>query len=83
MGRRDSAAELLALTGFYSWLGSVAFSPDGQRMASATLESTSKVKLWDAATGQEIRALEAHGARLERGIPAPTAAPPPPVWMVR
>jgi hypothetical protein len=37
---------------------SVAFSPDGTRLASASDDQT--VKLWDAATGQELRALKGH-----------------------
>jgi len=37
---------------------SVAFSPDGKRLASASYDQT--VKLWDAGTGQEIRTLKGH-----------------------
>ena len=37
---------------------SVAFSPDGKRLASASRDGT--VKVWDAATGQEIRTLKGH-----------------------
>ena len=36
---------------------SVAFSPDGQRLASASYQM---VEVWDVLTGQEIRTLKGH-----------------------
>ena len=36
----------------------MAFSPDGARLASASFDQT--VKVWDAATGQELRTLMGH-----------------------
>jgi WD40 repeat protein len=37
---------------------SVAFSPDGKRLATGSNDDT--VKLWDAATGQELLTLKGH-----------------------
>ncbi|MDZ8138591.1 MAG: hypothetical protein RM049_25340, partial [Nostoc sp. DedQUE04] len=41
---------------------SVAFSPDGKTIASASLDNT--VKLWDAATGKSISTLKGHSDRV-------------------
>jgi WD40 repeat protein/serine/threonine protein kinase len=50
--------ELRVLQGRTSGIDGVAFSPDGQRLASANLDKT--VKVWDATTGQEIHSLMSH-----------------------
>ena len=39
-------------------VNSVAFSPDGQRLASGSGDKT--VKIWDSATGKELFALKGH-----------------------
>jgi WD40 repeat protein/serine/threonine protein kinase len=48
----------LTLVGHTDTVWSVAFSPDGQRLASGSSDQT--VKIWDSATGNELFALRGH-----------------------
>jgi WD40 repeat protein len=50
--------EALTLKGHTLAVSSVAFSPDGRRLVSASADQTAKI--WDAATGQEILTLTGH-----------------------
>lgn len=46
------------LSGHTDGVTSVAFSPDGRRLASGSMDKT--IKIWDAATGRELRTLTGH-----------------------
>ncbi|MGO9919624.1 MAG: protein kinase domain-containing protein [Isosphaeraceae bacterium] len=56
--QRKISSGRMILTGHRIEVTSVAFSPDGKRLASGGFDGT--VKVWDAATGQEIRTLKGH-----------------------
>jgi eukaryotic-like serine/threonine-protein kinase len=51
-------SEALTLKGHGASVESVAFSPDGQRLASGSYDQT--VKIWDSATGKELFDLKGH-----------------------
>ncbi|MFN6008488.1 MAG: TIR domain-containing protein, partial [Paracoccaceae bacterium] len=54
-----SLKELERLEGHLGTVLTVAFSPDGLRLATGSLDSTARV--WDLATGREVVRLEGHG----------------------
>ena len=58
---------MLTLKGHSNEVMSVAFSPDGKRLAVGERDET--VKVWDARSGQEMLTLKGHtDAVYERGV---------------
>jgi WD40 repeat protein len=57
-GNRLSEREILILKGHNRWVRSVAVSPDGQRLATASIDGTARV--WDLVRGRATRALTGH-----------------------
>jgi WD40 repeat protein len=58
----ENGQELLTLPGHKGAVRSVAFSPDGKRLATfGSMMDDWTVKLWDAQTGQELRTVKAVG----------------------
>ncbi|MFM9960261.1 MAG: WD40 repeat domain-containing serine/threonine protein kinase [Planctomycetaceae bacterium] len=55
---RRCHSDLLTFKGHTAQVMSVAFSPDGKRLASASADRT--VKVWDALSGQEMHTLKGH-----------------------
>jgi parallel beta-helix repeat protein len=54
----SATIRLITFSGHTGWVTSVAFSPDGRLLASGSRDTT--IKLWDVATGREVRTLSGH-----------------------
>ena len=57
--RLQTHRAVMTLRGHEDGVSSVAFSPDGQRIVTGSLDRTAKV--WDAASGRELLTLKGHG----------------------
>jgi len=55
--------------GHTNWLSSVKFSPDGQRIVTASWDGTAKI--WDASTGELLANLEGHTGVVESAVFSP------------
>jgi WD40 repeat protein len=60
---------LLILRGHTDDVLSVAWSPDGKRLATGSVDKTAKV--WDAASGEQVLTLRGHGGRVESVLWSP------------
>ena len=58
MWNARSGAHLRTLKRHLAWVHNVTFSPDGQTLASGSLDET--IRLWDVPTGEHLRTLEGH-----------------------
>jgi WD40 repeat protein len=58
--QNTAVREVATLRGFLLGVNSVAFSPDGKRLATAS-SGKEAIKLWDAASHQELLTLEGNG----------------------
>jgi WD40 repeat protein/transcriptional regulator with XRE-family HTH domain len=56
----STGQELITMIGHTDWIGGLAFSPDGKRLASTSLDGT--VRIWSLAPGQEIVTVASPGA---------------------
>jgi sugar lactone lactonase YvrE len=56
--RRLGQTDHLTIKDHAGWVNAVAFSPEGQRLASASLDNT--VRIWDTGTGRAVRTLKGH-----------------------
>ncbi len=54
--------DLYVQTGHSGRIGSIAFSPDGQTLASAGMDSS--IRLWSTVSGREMNTLRGHGRHL-------------------
>src|SRR5438132_11570061 len=73
---REAKPELVLQTGYNNFFGAtrLIFSPDGRLLATATFRS-STIKLWETATGRELRDLSTGGQNTTSLAPVFTFSP--------
>ncbi len=57
--------QLVVLSGHTDRVFGAAFSPDGTRIVTASLDKTARI--WDARTGAQLAVLSGHGDRVHLG----------------
>src|SRR5262249_34308480 len=70
--QRLTHSEYLTLQGHTKDLTSVAFSPEGRRLVTSSLDNT--IKVWDTATGRELLTLQGHTEQVGRMVYSPDGA---------
>ncbi len=68
MGHKLAGTVLSTLAGHTDEVRSVAWSPDGRRLASASVDGT--VRLWDATNGKRLATLKDHTSCVVGGLVA-------------
>ena len=66
---RAADAQILALSGHKDVVTAAAFSPNGRSIASSSYDQTAR--LWDAATGREIKLLRGHTSGVNTALFSP------------
>lgn len=64
----------MTLYGHTDWVDSVTWSPDRRWIASGSRDQT--IKVWDAATGDELRTLKGHTDGVKSVAFSPDGTPP-------
>lgn len=66
---RDKTPPVMILKGHKDWINSVAVSPDGKYLVTASRDRT--IKIWDAAAGKEVKTLEKNPGNVRSAIFSP------------
>lgn len=64
--RGQERPQLSVQSGHPDWVAAVAFSPDGQTLASGGSVSDGTIRLWDVATGIQLRVMRGHDSLVSK-----------------